>query len=227
MPKPLNDLERRIFDFLVDYVRRNTYQPSIRELGRHFRIKSTKTVSELLQSLADKGWVERDPSRSRGVRLLGIDLSPDVVSVPYFGEASPDAVTLAREGAAEQYQLDRRIAGESGTFLLSMMGGHLEAAGIHDGDLLLIEPVARDDVEDGDIVVVRRRGRALVTRYHERDGGVLESADAAAESFSASGADVSVSGRVICVVRRLRGTIAGAAETARSGRPAGRGAASS
>jgi repressor LexA len=89
MPKPLNDLERRVLDYVVEYLRNNTYQPSIREIGREFSIKSTKTVSELLQSLAVKGWIERDPSRSRGVRLLGVEMRARTVSVPLYD--SPDA----------------------------------------------------------------------------------------------------------------------------------------
>src|SRR5262245_15201359 len=85
MPKPLTSTERRIIDSLVEYRRKNTYQPSIREIGKRFGIKSTKTVSEYLQSLADKGWVERDPSRSRGVRLISLELNPDTVTVPRLG----------------------------------------------------------------------------------------------------------------------------------------------
>ena len=74
MPEPLTELERHVLEYLVQYLRSNTYQPSIREIGREFSIKRTKTVSELLQSLADKGWIERDPSRSRGVPLLCLQL---------------------------------------------------------------------------------------------------------------------------------------------------------
>ncbi|HEX5521520.1 MAG TPA: hypothetical protein VFX29_07465, partial [Longimicrobiaceae bacterium] len=64
MPDRLTKLERRILDYMVDYLKRNTYQPSIREIGKRFNIKSTKTVSEHLQALADKGFIERDASRS-------------------------------------------------------------------------------------------------------------------------------------------------------------------
>src|SRR5687767_9759449 len=100
MPKPLTSLERRILDFLVEYLRKNTYQPSIREIGKRFGIKSTKTVSEYLQALADKGWVERDPSRSRGVRLIGIEINPSTVTVPRYGEV----VTNGANGeSAEAY----------------------------------------------------------------------------------------------------------------------------
>src|SRR5450759_2857436 len=71
MPESLSALERRVFYYLIDFLADNTFQPSIREIARKFRIKSTKTVSDLLRSLEKKGYIERDASRSRGVRLLG------------------------------------------------------------------------------------------------------------------------------------------------------------
>ena len=75
MEQSITEIERKILDFMVHYLRSNTYQPSIREIGERFGIKSTKTVSEHLQALADKGFLERDSSRSRGVRILGVDLT--------------------------------------------------------------------------------------------------------------------------------------------------------
>src|SRR5687767_14629488 len=143
MPEPLSKMERRILDFLIDYLRRNTYQPSIREIGKRFGIKSTKTVSEYLQALADKGWVERDPSRSRGVRLIGIEMNPATVTVPRLGNHMiPDDAPVALE-------LDRQLAGANGTFCVAMHGDGLAADGIHDGDLLLVEPIERGELESG------------------------------------------------------------------------------
>ncbi len=164
MPEPLTKLERRILDYLVDYLRRNTYQPSIREIGRRFDIKSTKTVSEYLQSLADKGWIERDPSRSRGVKLLGIDLSPHTVTVPCY----PGGAELAPTGELE---LDRRLAGGAGAFCLTLTGEELQAFGIMGGDLLVAEPILADELEDGDLVVVRGLREAL-RRMRARDGSL-------------------------------------------------------
>ena len=71
MAENLTPIERKVYNYLLDFLAENTYQPSIREIGRKFRIKSTKTVSDLLQSLSAKGYIERDPSRSRGVRIVG------------------------------------------------------------------------------------------------------------------------------------------------------------
>ena len=87
MDQSITEIEREILDFMVHYLRSNTFQPSIREIGERFGIKSTKTVSEHLQALADKGFVERDPSRSRGVRILGVDLRAQTVSIPCHHDA--------------------------------------------------------------------------------------------------------------------------------------------
>ena len=65
---------------MVYYLRANTYQPSIREIGERFGIKSTKTVSEHLQALADKGFLETGPLPVQGVKILGMDLDAQAVS---------------------------------------------------------------------------------------------------------------------------------------------------
>ncbi|HEX6307854.1 MAG TPA: S24 family peptidase [Longimicrobiales bacterium] len=157
MPDQLTDLERRVLDYLVEYLRTNTYQPSIREIGREFEIKSTKTVSELLQSLADKGWIERDPSRSRGVRLLGVEMSVQTVSLPVYDSADGTA-------AASHFELDRKIVAAHGAFLMPMTGDHLREEGVRPGDLLIVEPVDPQTLETGDLVVARSGGSNTARR---------------------------------------------------------------
>lgn len=206
MPEPLTSLERRILDYLVDYLRRNTYQPSIREIGRRFDIKSTKTVSEYLQALAEKGWIERDPSRSRGVRLLMLDLSPSTVTVPCFAQVAATGEPLRHEALVETYELDRKLVGEAGAFLLAVTDGQLEYDGCRGGDFLLAEAVAEEELENGDVIVARVNGEPTVKRYHRRGGEVvLEPASADyAPTLIHRGADFTVIGRVLGVVRRLR-----------------------
>lgn len=195
MPKPLTDMERDVLDYLVDYVRRNTYQPSIREIGSEFAIKSTKTVSEVLQSLADKGWIERDSSRSRGVRLLGLQLSADVVSVPHIDVHLNDA---SLEDPLDSLTLDRRIAGSAASFLVSMVGDGMREEGIRDGDMVLVEPVPEAELIDGNLVLCSVDGEAVVRRFHRQGGEVV------LEPSALGGGRGNILGRVGAVVRRLR-----------------------
>src|SRR5690606_4949585 len=102
-------IERHILDYIIEYLRQNTYQPSVREIGRRFDIRSTKSVTEHLQSIADKGWIERDPSRSRGLRLLGVDLSADAVRVPCYDGIQAEGEPLDRRHHVRDLTLDRRL----------------------------------------------------------------------------------------------------------------------
>ena len=223
MHDPLTKLERRILDFVVDYLRRNTYQPSVREIGDRFAIKSTKTVTEHLQSLADKGWIERDGSRSRGLRLLTVNLRPNVVTVPCY--TIPDDVPVAGEPssaaapeAAEQYELDRRLAGGNGCFSLRMRDDSMDGAGIRDGDLVLIEAVANAGVRSGDVVAVRVAGQVTIRGYERRGTTiVLEPASTEYPSLVASpDRDMTILGRATGVFRRL-GSAGGARERRKRG----------
>ena len=148
--EPLTEIEGKILDFMVQYLRANTYQPSIREIGERFGIKSTKTVSEHLQALADKGRLERDPSRSRGVKLLGVDLSGETVSVPCFSEM-PSADSSAK--AETHVSLDRQFGVENGSFFVRAGSGDLAVLGVAEGDFVLVSPTTIDEVPDGSVIV--------------------------------------------------------------------------
>ena len=168
--EPLTEIERKILDYMVQYLRANTYQPSIREIGERFGIKSTKTVSEHLQALANKGFLERDPSRSRGVRILGVDLTEAAVSVPFFPHV-PTGNGSRHERPEMHVSLDRRLAGREGSFLVRAGASDLAVLGVHEGDWLLVEPVTVDELADGSVVLVRAGGESIFQRFTRNGRG--------------------------------------------------------
>ncbi|TVR64643.1 MAG: hypothetical protein EA422_06125 [Gemmatimonadales bacterium] len=212
MPAVLNDLEQRILDYMVRYLRTRTYQPSIREIGEEFGIKSTKTVSEHLKALARKGYLERDPSRSRGVRILGVDLNPDTVSVPcYAGLPHPDA-RRRTDGIETTFSLDRRIAGARGCFFVRTRGDEFAALGIGSGDLLLVEPA--DALPDSDealradgalVMVANGSGAELYRCSHAAGETILIPAGGGEPIRVEDGVRLRVTGRVVAIHRRLDG----------------------
>jgi repressor LexA len=173
MPEALSKIERRILNYLVDYLKEHTYQPSIREIGKRYGIKSTKTVSEHLQSLADKGYIERDSSRSRGVRILGMNLAPGVLSVPCYGHVAAGVPALLRDDVREEFELDRKLVGSSDAFMLEVRGDSMNGMGIVEGDLAIIEPVEESELQNGEIVAARVDGDATVKRYFANGGKVV------------------------------------------------------
>jgi len=152
MVEPLTPIERKVYHFLLDFLAENTYQPSIREIGKKFRIKSTKTVSDLLQSLSAKGYIERDPSRSRGVRIVGYSGPTRVQPLPVYDRVA--AGDLARpEDRVGHVSFDRRFVPGDDAFVLRMKGDALRSRGILDGDFVIVSPSAPP--HEGDIVAVR------------------------------------------------------------------------
>jgi hypothetical protein len=113
MPAVLNDLEREHPGVHGSYLRTNTYQPSIREIGEEFGIRSTKTVSEHLSALAAKGYLERDPSRSRDPDS-GVDLNPNTVSIPAFRSSRRPRRGFASDGVESWLSVDRRLGRPEG-----------------------------------------------------------------------------------------------------------------
>ena len=173
MPESLTPLERRIYHYLIDFLTENTYQPSIREIGKKFRVKSTKTVSDLLQSLADKGYIERDPSRSRGVRLLGYSGVARTVPIPYYGKIHAGEPSLLPEHREGYLTMDRRFVPDERSFFLKVKGDSMIGRGIHDGDFVMVNPEAGSDVKDGSIIAARLGEEATIKTLTHDDGTVV------------------------------------------------------
>lgn len=205
MPQTLTTLERRILRYLVEYLRRNTYQPSIREIGKRFGIKSTKTVSEHLQSIADKGHIERDASRSRGVKLLGLDLASDAHSLPVYGVAGAGEQGSFVDEVSTRLAVDRQMLDCEDAFVMEVSGNSMEGAGIASGDLVFIEPIHGDGPADGDVVAVNFNGEPLIKRWYRRgDTVVLESANVEHPPLVPASRDqLEVLGLVMGLFRRL------------------------
>ena len=201
MAEPLTPIERKVYNYLLDFLAENTYQPSIREIGKKFRIKSTKTVSDLLQSLSAKGYIERDPSRSRGVRILGYQGVSRIQPVPYYGKihaGEPALLPEAREGFVT---FDRRFVPGEDAFLLRVKGDSMTGRGILDGDYVMVSPSAPPG--EGDVIAARLGEEATVKTLTYRDGTtVLQPANPAErEIVVRQGDDFAVLG-VVCGIFR-------------------------
>src|SRR5437763_13309689 len=153
MTEPLTQIERRVYHYMIDFLAENTYQPSIREIARRFRIKSTKTVSDLLHSLENKGYIERDESRSRGVRLLGFAAAGATQPIPYYGKIHAGEPRLMPEDRKGYITVDRRFLPSDDAFFLKVKGDSMIDRGILDGDFVMVTPAATP--KDGDIIAAR------------------------------------------------------------------------
>ena len=170
MPDSLTTLERSVYHYLLDFLAENTYQPSVREIGRRFKLKSTKTVVDILQSLALKGYVSREAGRSRGLRLLGFSSIGQTSPVPLYSRLNPVEPVLADANRERFIAMDRMFVPSDDAFFLRVGDDGMIDRGIQRGDLVLVNPAAR--AHDGDAVVARV-GEQVMVRLLSRRGAQL------------------------------------------------------
>ncbi len=205
MPEPLTEIECRVYHYLIDFLNDHTYQPSVREIGRHFRIRSTKTVSELLQALADKGYIERDPGRSRAVRIVGHAGTARTQPVPFFGRVAAGTPSLLAEDVESYITMDRRFLPSEDAFFLRAHGDSMTGRGICDGDYVMICPTPC--AQPGDIIAARIGTEATIKTYAPTGEGVmLMPANESAQPLRVPcGVDFEILGRVCAIFRSLQG----------------------
>ena len=163
--EPLTPVERKVYHFLIDYLAEHTFQPSVREVARHFRIPSTKTVTDLFASLERKGYVRRAPGRSRGLVIEGF--AGGSLTQPVPGVRLDVGTALVTE---MHVTIDRALLPADDCFLVRAVIEDAPVHAVKQGDLLLVHPGARAAEQTA---VVARVGGAVVARTLERRGAQL------------------------------------------------------
>lgn len=203
MPDTLTPLERRVYHYLLDFLAENTYQPSVRDICRRFGIRSTKTVTDVLRALEEKGYIERDGGRSRGVRLLGFSSIGQMQPVPLYARVNAGEPRFSDQQRVRFIALDRMFVPADDAFFLRVEDDAMADRGIFRGDLVLVNPSAR--ARDGDSIVVRLGERCVVRVLGHRGAHLALTPAATGEREIVVGPedDFEVLGVVATVLRSL------------------------
>lgn len=67
----MTDRQADIYQFICDTLKKNTYSPTVREIGEEFGIRSPNGVVAHLRALERKGMITRQARMSRSIRLVG------------------------------------------------------------------------------------------------------------------------------------------------------------
>jgi repressor LexA len=211
-PARLTPRQRKVLEVIRDWVDRFGYPPSVREIGDAVGLTSTSSVHHQLRTLERKGYLRRDPNRTRAVDVRspeddsgptaadGLDGRPTPAFVPLLGDIAAGGPILAEQAVQGVFPLPREIVGEGELFLLNVRGDSMVEAAITDGDWVVVrqQPVA----ENGEIVAAMIDGEATVKTFKRRDGhNWLMPANPAYDPIP--GDDATILGRVVAVLRRL------------------------
>jgi repressor LexA len=162
----LTDRQRAILEFVRRSVVKNGFPPTLREIGRHFAIRSTNGVNDHLRALERKGYLERLELKSRTLRPVAAG-SGEIVDVPLVGRVAAGTPLLAEENVQDTLRVDRFFLGSQRpreVFALRVTGESMVDDGILDGDYLFVRK--QIVANSGDIVVALIDDEATVKRYY-------------------------------------------------------------
>jgi repressor LexA len=205
--------QQEIWQFLVEYVDRHGYPPTVREIGEAVGLASPSTVHAHLANLERAGLLRRDPTKPRALDLIGHRrqavasepaAAPEPETLLLLGQIAAGSPLLAEENVDERLPVPGDL-GRRADFLLRVKGDSMVNAGILDGDVLVVQRA--QDARNGEIVVAlagddESADEATVKTFYREDGRVrLQPENDALEPIYA--AHVQILGRVTGVFRSL------------------------
>ncbi len=174
--------EQKILEFMRTEVLERGYAPTVREICISLGIKSTSTVHKDIESLVRQGYIRKDPSKPRALVLVDdtesksakqdsvVAVDYEIVEVPLVGHVAAGEPILAEQNIEDNIPVPARYAGKS-SYMLRVRGESMINAGIHDGDLILVEQ--QETAHNGEIVVAMVDGfeseATVKTFYREGD----------------------------------------------------------
>jgi repressor LexA len=200
----LTGRQQEIWSFLVDYVDRHGYPPTVREIGEAVGLASPSTVHAHLANLERAGLLRRDPTKPRALELTGRESASvaTMPKLPLLGQIAAGGPLLAEQNVEDELAVPETLRGD---FLLRVKGDSMIEAGILEGDIVVVRRA--QDARNGEIVVAlagddESADEATVKTFYKEKGRIrLQPENSALEPIYAD--HVQVLGKVVGVFREL------------------------
>ena len=213
MLPPLTARQREVLDCIRQFMSKAGYPPTVREIGAHFGFVP-RSVFDHLKALERKGYLRRDPAKSRSLQIL----EPDSSAIPHSAIRNPQSYRelpiLGRVAAGQPLMSEQNLEGTSvvpqewvngdDAFLLKVQGESMIGAHICPGDQALVR--RQSTAENGDIVVALLNDEATIKRIFFRpDGIVLQPENPAIAPIRVKTGERSfqILGKVVGILRKL------------------------
>ena len=204
--RTLTPRRQAMLDFIGTFIDDNGYPPTFEEMRDGLKLSTKSLVNHHLSALEAAGYIERDASTPRGLRLRA---QRETIRVPVVGSiVAGQPVTPFAESidtASEALLLTSDIVpSQKGLFALRVRGDSMIDAMVSDGDLVVMQQ--QSFARDGDMVAVRLIDRDETTLkhfYRERGRVRLQPANPLMTPIFTHPGNVEVQGRVVAVIRRV------------------------
>lgn len=195
--------QRQIVDFIAQYIQKNSYSPTLKEIADAIGVSSLATVHEHLQTLERKKVIRKQDGKVRSIELVEKTFltSSESVELPVLGFIAAGAPIEPHQDPNATFRVSPElISGKKRSYVLQVKGQSMIEDHIDDGDYVVIEETQA--VNDGDIVVaLLENGLATLKRFYREVTRVrLEPANSSMSPIYAT--NVQIQGKVVGLIRR-------------------------
>jgi len=200
----LTDKQLAVLNLIRHGLEQDGAPPTRREIAEKLN-RDVKSVAQHLQRLERKGYISRQPWKSRNIRLTDKGrISRGARGIPLVGQVAAGQPILAEENLENRVDIGDFFGSKGDFFFLRVKGESMKHAGIRHGDLVAV--LTEKEVKDGAIGVALIGDEVTVKRIY-RNGRFLELKPENPEFESvvidSSQEPVRVVGPVIGLMRRL------------------------
>lgn len=204
MPTVTNTLtphQRTVLSYIREFQLKRGYSPSLADLAVAFGVRSKNAVAKVVMALSRTGHLEKDP-RGR-IKIMEQPQSEGFapMMLPLFGPIAAGFAAPVEEQAEETITIEEYLVRDkSSTFLLRVKGDSMIDAGIHEGDLVVVE--RGKEAKVGDIVVGILDGEFTLKRLVKEKGKFFLKAENAKYPALHAREELKVAGVVRGIIRK-------------------------
>jgi len=167
----ISNKQREILEYLKSQIINKGYPPAVREICEAVNLKSTSSVHSHLETLEKNGYIRRDPSKPRAIEIIDDEFNlarRELVNVPIVGSIAAGQPILAVENIESYFPIPSEFMPNEETFMLKVKGNSMINAGIHNGDLILVQK--QSHAKNGDYVVALIDDEVTVKTFYKENG---------------------------------------------------------
>ena len=196
--------QKQIYDYICQYIQRNEFAPTLKEIADAMNVSSVATIHEHLRALEEKNLIKRNKGKNRSIELMNrtfVRLT-EGVDLVITGFLSADAPLTPNVRTDQTFRVSPElITGKKRAFLLQVQGDGLKEELLADGDYIVLEE--DKELQPGNIVVVTLDNGLTVMRRYFREATRLRLEPAYdQEAMPIYAGKVSLVGKVMGVIRK-------------------------
>jgi len=197
--KELTDRQKQVLSFIADYIKNNSYPPTIREIADHYGI-SVKGAHDHITALRKKGHLKYAEKRPRTMGLTHKRPEDmDMMEIPLLGTVAAGLPLLAEENFDGNILMHRSLFKKNKKyFALKVKGDSMSGVGILEGDTAVIEK--QNTVKNGEIAVAVIDEAVTLKRFYKESSRIrLQAENPAYKPIYSQ--DVKILGRLFTIIR--------------------------